>query len=94
VWLFASINRVYELAADGDQIFALYLLQRSLSSAQGLLNAFAYGFSGACWCILLRKCWMVSFSEAASHPPRVTVKSRLSATDACAACCLVCRWCA
>lgn len=47
VWLFASINRVYELASDGNQIFALYLLQRSLSSAQGLLNAFAYGFSGA-----------------------------------------------
>ena len=46
VWLFASINRLYEaFSPGGNQIFALYLLQRACSSSQGLLNALAYGFS-------------------------------------------------
>lgn len=45
VWVFASINRLYEAFSDGKQIFALYLLQRAFSSSQGLLNAIAYGVS-------------------------------------------------
>jgi len=46
VWLFASVNRVYEAATGGaDRIFALVLLARCFSASQGLLNALAYGFS-------------------------------------------------
>jgi len=46
VWSFASINRVYEAATGGTApIFALFFLQKVFSSGQGLLNAFAYGFS-------------------------------------------------
>jgi hypothetical protein len=45
VWLFASINRVYEWSSGGDQVYALYMLQRIFSCAQGSLNAFAYGYS-------------------------------------------------
>jgi len=45
VWLFASVNRVYEAASGGHQVFALFFLQRVFSSSQGLLNALAYGFS-------------------------------------------------
>ncbi|RYG57315.1 hypothetical protein EON66_00695 [archaeon] len=44
VWSFASINRVYE-AATHDQVYALFMLQRSFSSSQGFLNAIAYGFT-------------------------------------------------
>jgi hypothetical protein len=46
VWLFASINRVYEAATGGKQVFALYFLQRFFSSSQGIMNALAYGLSG------------------------------------------------
>lgn len=44
VWSFASINRIYE-AATHDQVYALFMLQRSFSSSQGFLNAIAYGFT-------------------------------------------------
>jgi hypothetical protein len=44
VWFFAAVNRITE-AASGEQLFALSLLQQLFSSAQGFLNAFAYGFS-------------------------------------------------
>jgi hypothetical protein len=44
VWSFATVNRIWE-AAGGRQVFALYLLQRTFSSTQGLLNALAYGLS-------------------------------------------------
>lgn len=46
VWLFASINRLYEALSGGDQVFALYFLQKVFSSSQGLLNSLVYGFSG------------------------------------------------
>lgn len=45
VWLFASINRVYEAANGGKQIFALFFLHKVMSSSQGLLNALVYGLS-------------------------------------------------
>ena len=45
VWLWATINRIYEFASGGKQIFWLYLLQRVFSSSQGLLNALAYGLT-------------------------------------------------
>lgn len=45
VWFFAAVNRATEAATGGQQIFALYLLQKFFSSSQGFLNALAYGFS-------------------------------------------------
>ena len=45
VWLFASINRIYEAANGGKQIFFLFFLHKVMSSSQGLLNAIVYGLS-------------------------------------------------
>lgn len=44
VWIMATINRIVEEAKD-EQVYALFFLQKVFSSTQGLLNAFAYGFS-------------------------------------------------
>ena len=44
VWGFATINRIYESATQSN-LFWLTVLQKSFSSLQGLLNAFAYGMS-------------------------------------------------
>lgn len=44
VWIMATINRIVEEAKD-EEVYALFFLQKIFSSTQGLLNAFAYGFS-------------------------------------------------
>lgn len=43
VWFWASVNRIYETAMPGYELFWLVLMQRMFSNCQGLLNAFAYG---------------------------------------------------
>jgi len=45
IWIFALINRLYESFSGGKQVFALFLLQKALSSSQGALNALVYGLS-------------------------------------------------
>ncbi len=44
VWLWASVNRVYE-TATGNQLLWLFMLQRIFSNLQGLMNAMAYGLN-------------------------------------------------
>lgn len=44
IWLPAIVNRAYE-TATGNQVFALYFIQKVFSSSQGLWNACIYGLS-------------------------------------------------
>eukprot|EP01138_Halocafeteria_seosinensis_P009201 gb/GECG01009403.1/.p1 GENE.gb/GECG01009403.1/~~gb/GECG01009403.1/.p1 ORF type:complete len:438 (+),score=38.00 gb/GECG01009403.1/:1-1314(+) len=44
VWIMATVNRIVE-EAKNEEVYALFFLQKIFSSTQGLLNAFAYGFS-------------------------------------------------
>jgi len=41
-WMFATINRIYEMF-DGSPVYGLYALQVLSSSLSGLLNALVYG---------------------------------------------------